>query len=74
MIGSYSYLFQVLREFTIKLEKLNVCDIAATGSPKEVRLGLCQRKTFDENCLNFVQLSKSMPSPLESEKSSNLVI
>ena len=59
MIGSYSYLFQVLGEFTINLEKLNVRDIAATGSPKEVRLGLCQRKTFDENCLNFVQLSKS---------------
>ena len=59
MIGSYSHLFQLLREFTIRLEKVNVCDIAATGSPKEVRLGLCQRKTFDENCLNFVQLSKS---------------
>ena len=41
------------------MEKLNVFHIPATGSPKEVRLGLCQRKTFNENCPNLVQLSKS---------------
>ena len=72
MIGSYSYLFQ---DFTTSVEN-DIYDIEfpARQTPKEVRLGLCQRKTFDENCLNFVQLSKSMPSPLESEKSSNLVI
>ena len=57
MIGSYSYLFQ---DFTTSVEN-NIYEIEfpARQTPKEVRLGLCQRKTFDENCLNFVQLSKS---------------